>query len=126
MGDHFYQSSLPGGRYYSDIIPESLEQEGRYQFWRWNQQVNLNMDIVTYVAPNGCEAYDTVYILPVNPGSVEAACLNSASFDVNGGSPTGGIWQGPHIDAKDYLHPLPQDLLWSTILHQMAASDINE
>lgn len=106
MGDHIYQSSLPGGRYYSTIIPEWLQVEGRYNFWRWNNTNVLNTDIVTYVAPNGCEAYDTVYILPVNAGSTQAACLNSADFTVNGGTPVGGIWQGPHITTNGVFSPV--------------------
>jgi gliding motility-associated-like protein len=106
LGDHIYQSSLPGGRYYSTIIPESLQEAGRYQFWRWNNMINLNIDIVTYVAPNGCEAYDTVYVLPVNPGSIEAACLNGSDFMVNGGTPAGGLWQGPHITSSGIFSPV--------------------
>ncbi|HLF64796.1 MAG TPA: CUB domain-containing protein, partial [Saprospiraceae bacterium] len=106
LGDHFYQSSMPGGRYYSTIIPEWLQQEGRYQFWRWSTAAGLSIDIVTYVAPNGCEAYDTVYVLPVNPGSIEAACLNSGDFVVNGGNPPGGIWQGPNITTGGVFSPV--------------------
>jgi gliding motility-associated-like protein len=106
MGDHYYQSSLPGGLYTSAIIPMSLQAEGRYQFWRWNQTLVLNTDLVTYVAPNGCITHDTVYVLPVNAGSIEAACLNSADFTVNGGSPSGGIWQGPHINAAGVFSPV--------------------
>jgi len=106
MGDHFYQSSLPGGRYYSSIIPEWHQVEGRYQFWRWYQSNGLNTDIVTYVAPNGCEAYDTVYVLPVHAGSIEAACLNAPSFTVNGGMPLGGIWQGTNITTNGLYSPV--------------------
>ena len=106
MGDHFYQSSLPGGRYYSNIIPEWLQAEGRYQFWRHSWTGPVNVDIVTYVAPNGCEAYDTVVVLPVDPGSIEAACLNAPDFAVNGGNPAGGIWQGPHIAPNGVFSPV--------------------
>ena len=103
--DHFYQSSLPGGLYYSSIIPDWLRAEGRYQFWRWTWNAGLNTDVVTYVAPNGCEAYDTVYVLPVNAGSIEAACLNAPTFQVNGGTPVGGIWQGPNITPGGMFTP---------------------
>ncbi len=106
MGDHFYQSNLPGGNWYSTIIPDNLQQEGRYQYWRWNGEVNLNQDIVTYVAPNGCMAYDTVYIWPVYPGGIEAACLNSPDFMISGGTPTGGTWQGPHITPGGMFSPV--------------------
>lgn len=105
-GDHIYQSSLPGGRYYSTIIPESLQEAGRYQFFRWNTATDLSIDIVTYVAPNGCEAYDTVYVLPVNAGSIEAACVNSADFVVGGGTPVGGVWTGPHITSVGVFSPV--------------------
>lgn len=106
MGDHFYQSSLPGGLYYSSIIPDWLRAEGRYQFWRWTWNAGLNTDVVTYVAPNGCEAYDTVYVLPVNAGSIEAACVNAPAFQVNGGLPAGGIWQGPNISSGGVFTPV--------------------
>ncbi len=106
MGDHIYQSNIPGGEWHSMIIPASLQEEGRYQFWRWSQEANLNQDIVTYIAPNGCEAYDTVYVLPVNAGSIEAACLNSNGFMVNGGTPAGGAWQGPHITSGGLFSPV--------------------
>lgn len=105
-GDHFYQSTIPGGLYTSSIIPANLQMEGRYQFWRWGNMNNLNIDIVTYEAPNGCTAYDTVYVLPVNAGSIEAACLNSADFTVSGGTPTGGIWQGPYITTAGVFSPV--------------------
>ncbi|HZV45064.1 MAG TPA: CUB domain-containing protein, partial [Saprospiraceae bacterium] len=105
-GDHIYQSNLPGGMWYSTIIPDYLRAEGRYQFWRWTWELNLNRDIVTYVAPNGCVAYDTVYVYPVNAGSIEAACLNSGDFMVNGGNPTGGTWQGPNISSAGIFSPI--------------------
>ena len=106
MGDHIYQSNMPGGYYTSSVIPDHLQMEGRYQFWRWNNSNNLNIDIVTYEAPNGCLAHDTVYVLPVNAGSIEAACLNASDFTVGGGSPAGGIWQGPHITSGGVFSPV--------------------
>ena len=106
MGDHFYQSNMPGGLYTSSIIPMQLQMEGRYQFWRWGNTNNLNIDIVTYEAPNGCVAHDTVYVLPVNSGNIEAACLNAPDFTVGGGTPVGGIWQGPHITTNGVFSPV--------------------
>lgn len=106
MGDHFYQSSLPGGLYTSMIIPSWLEADGRYQFWRWQNETMLSMDVVTYTAPNGCVDYDTVMVLPVNPGSIEAACVGAPDFMVNGGSPSGGIWQGPHVALDGTFSPV--------------------
>ncbi len=106
MSDHFYQSSLPGGLYTSAIIPAWLEADGRYQFWRWQNMSNLSTDLVTYTAPNGCVAYDTVLVLPVNPGSIEAACVGAPDFMVNGGTPAGGIWQGPNITQNGTFSPI--------------------
>lgn len=105
QGDHFYTSSLPGGNYYSNIIPEWHHATGRYEFWRWTWTGNLNQDIVTYVAPNGCEAYDTLYVLPTNAGSLQASCLNGPDFMVNGGTPSGGVWSGPHITPDGMFSP---------------------
>ena len=104
-GDHWYMSSLPGGLYTSAIIPGNLQAEGRYQFWRWEDTQNLNTDIVTYEAPNGCVTYDTVLILPVYAGRIEAACLNGPDFMVTGGNPPGGEWQGPNISPSGVFSP---------------------
>jgi gliding motility-associated-like protein len=105
QGDHFYQSSIPGGNYYSNIIPENLQSVGRYQFWRWASGNNLHTDIVTYVAPNGCQTYDTVYVWPINVGNNDAACLNASPFTVTSGTPAGGVWSGPHINPNGLFTP---------------------
>ncbi len=111
-GDHFYTSSLPGGLYTSSIIPENLQAAGRYQFWRWSSSNVLNTDIVTYTAPNGCVTKDTVYILPVNAGSIEAACLNAPDFQVGGGTPVGGEWGGPNITPQGVFSTLQTGVFW--------------
>lgn len=105
IGDHYYTASLPGGGFYSTIIQDWQHESGQYQLWRWTWESSLNMDIVTYVAPNGCEAYDTLYIFPANAGSIEAVCLGSGTFAVNGGSPAGGEWSGPHVTADGNFSP---------------------
>ena len=104
--DHIYQVSLPGGEFYSRIIPDGHRTTGRYQFWRWSGQADIQEDIITYIAPNGCEVRDTVYIKPINAGSIQAACQNSSAFLVNGGSPSGGFWSGPHITAGGVFDPV--------------------
>lgn len=111
-GDHFYQASLPGGNWYSSIIPPEHNATGRYQFWRWNPTSTLNTDIVTYVAPNGCTAQDTVYVLPVTAGSIEAACLNAPDFQVGGGAPAGGSWAGPNITPTGVFSPVQAGTFW--------------
>lgn len=110
--DYFYTSNLPGGLYTSSIIPESLQAAGRYQFWRWSSTSMLNTDIVTYTAPNGCMTQDTVNILPVNAGSIEAACLNAPDFQVGGGTPVGGVWGGPHITPSGVFNPVQVGSFW--------------
>lgn len=104
-GDHFYNVTPGGGSFYSDVIPDNQRTTGRYQFWRWANEDPFNTDIVTYVGPNGCETRDTVYILPINAGSIQAACVGSDPFTVNGGSPGGGEWSGMHIDVAGEFNP---------------------
>lgn len=104
-GDHIYDVSVPGGEFYSQIIPNNQRTSGRYQFWRWNNQTNLNQDIVEYIDPHGCRTYDTLYILPINAGSIQAACEGSGTFTLNGGSPSGGQWEGPHVSPSGIFDP---------------------
>ena len=103
--DHFYDMTIGGGEFYSRIIPDWHRTTGRYQFWRWRNRDDLERDIITYIAPNGCEAYDTVYVYPVNAGSIQAACEGSAAFQMNGGSPDGGVWSGPHVTPDGTFDP---------------------
>lgn len=107
-GDHFYQTSIPGGEFFSRIIPDGERRSGRYQFWRWNNSNGLNEDIVLYRAPNGCEVRDSFFTLPINAGSIEAACLGSGSFMVNGGTPVGGSWSGSHISPTGMFDPVEE------------------
>ena len=105
-GDHWYNVTIPGGQFFSSGIPNNtLRDNGRYQFWRWSNSGGLRMDVVTYVAPNGCQTTDEFYTLPINAGSIQAACQGSAPFMVNGGTPTGGTWSGPHVDASGMFDP---------------------
>jgi gliding motility-associated-like protein len=105
-GDYFYNMSIPGGEFYSRIIPNDQRKSGRYQFWRWGNANGLQQDIVTYIAPNGCQVKDTLYTLPINAGSIQASCLGSAPFRVNGGTPTGGYWTGNHVSLDGMFDPV--------------------
>ena len=105
-GDHFYQVSLPGGEFFSrEIQNNTLRNNGRYQFWRYYDRADLSEDIVRYVAPNGCETFDTLYTNSVWAGSIQASCLGAAPFRVNGGNPAGGVWSGPHISTDGIFDP---------------------
>jgi hypothetical protein len=104
-GDHFYQVSPGGGEFWSQIIPDNQRTTGRYQFWRWSSGNPINTDIVTYIAPNGCVARDTVVVLQINLGSNRSVCLGSDPFFVGGGTPSGGQWSGPHITPDGMFNP---------------------
>lgn len=104
-GDYFYEVSKPGGSFYSSIIPNNQRTSGRYQFWRWSNANGLNQDVVTYIDPKGCEVRDTLYVYPINAGSIQAACLGSAAFQMNGGTPNGGYWEGPHVSPDGTFDP---------------------
>lgn len=104
-GDHFFQTSLPGGNFFSSIIPEHLQSVGRYQFWRWRNQDPINEDVIEYVAPNGCSAFDTVFVKHIRAGDRQAACLGADAFTVSGGFPDGGYWSGPHVDSSGLFTP---------------------
>ena len=104
-GDHIYQVSLLGGEFYSEIIPGGHRETGRYQFWRWGTADPMNMDIIEYIAPNGCSVNDTVFVQPISIGNREAACLNTDPFFVINPSPPGGYWTGPHIDSSGLFTP---------------------
>ncbi|MDX1685612.1 MAG: gliding motility-associated C-terminal domain-containing protein [Saprospiraceae bacterium] len=103
--DHFYEVTIPGGNYYSDVIPNWLRDAGRYQFWRWGNAPGLSRDIIEYHDPNGCVVRDTVYVYPINAGSIQAACAGSPAFNLNGGTPNGGYWEGPHVSPDGVFDP---------------------
>ena len=104
-GDHIYQVSLPGGQFFSEIIPGGHRETGRYQFWRWGTADPLNMDVIEYIAPNGCSVTDTVFVQHIRIGNREAACLDAEPFEVIEPFPLGGYWTGPHIDSSGLFTP---------------------
>ena len=103
--NHIFQVSNPGGEFYSRIIPDWHRTTGRYEFWRWWNRDPINEDIIEYYDPNGCVVRDTVYILPVSAGSIQAACQGGSTFQMNGGTPTGGTWEGPHVAPDGTFDP---------------------
>jgi len=103
--DWQYTTSLPGGTFSSRSIPPGQSKTGIYEFWRWRNGANLHQDIVTYVAPNGCQVMDTVYIFPIHAGTIEAACQGTDTFRLNGGTPRGGFWIGQHVDSSGLFNP---------------------
>lgn len=103
-GNHQYLTSLPGGSFYSQVIPDHHRQTGVYEFWRWAGGGVLRTDTVTYIAPNGCRVRDTLYILPINVGGTVAVCTGTADFQINA-TPTGGAWSGPHISPTGSFSP---------------------
>lgn len=105
LRDHIYQVTIPGGEYFSSIIPNNQRTTGRYQFWRWSNANGLNRDIVEYYDTNGCAVRDTLFIYPVNAGSIQASCQGGNAFQMNGGSPAGGHWEGSHVSMNGTFDP---------------------
>jgi gliding motility-associated-like protein len=113
-GNRTLQNSMPGGDYFSGSIPDHHRKSGVYEFWRWGNGTNMHIDTVTYIAPNGCRVRDTVHILPINAGSVQASCLNAPDFQMNGGTPAGGMWSGPHLSPAGIFNPVANGDFWAT------------
>jgi gliding motility-associated-like protein len=113
-GNRTLLTNMPGGNYYSGSIPDHHRQTGVYEFWRWSNGAVMRVDTVTYVAPNGCRVRDTVHILPINQGSVQASCLNAPDFQMNGGTPAGGFWSGPHLSPDGTFSPVENGAFWAT------------
>jgi len=59
---------------------------------------------VTYQVGNCFATYQFTTVL-ASAGSDDAACLNGPTFTVSGGSPGGGVWSGPHVDAFGVFTP---------------------
>lgn len=108
------QTNMPGGEFYSGLIPDHHRTSGVYEFWRWSSGNNLRVDTVTYIAPNGCRVRDTVHIWPINAGSIQASCLNAPPFQMNGGTPAGGAWSGPHLSPDGIFNPVENGAFWAT------------
>jgi len=98
-GDHIYQVTPTGGEFYSSTIPDAHRTTGRYQFWRLAGQNQLTMDVIRYVAPNGCIVRDTVWVWPISAGNPQSACVDADPFNLVGGHPAGGQWSGMHVNA---------------------------
>ncbi len=105
-GDHWYDVDIGGGEFYGNRIPGGNRTNGRYQFWRWDQETDLNQEIVTYIAPNGCETQDSFWVWPVRAWPPQAVCLGTAPFQVSSGTPVGGFWGGsPKITPQGIFTP---------------------
>ncbi|MBK9271271.1 MAG: gliding motility-associated C-terminal domain-containing protein [Saprospiraceae bacterium] len=100
-----YSTSITGGTFASSSIPPAQSRSGIYEFWRWSAGSGVHRDVVSYTAPNGCIVLDTVFIYPVYAGPTEAACQGSLSFQLNGGTPSGGFWSGPFVDSAGRFDP---------------------
>ncbi len=101
-----YQVSIPGGDFYSLIIPSQQRKSGIYEFWRLTGNDSLRTDTVTYIDPNGCRTKDTIYILPVSAGTAQSVCQGSPDFQLNGAAPSKGFWIGMHCDSSGIFNPI--------------------
>ncbi len=104
--DWIFQTSIPGGDFFSGSIPNQHRKTGRYEFWRWGNSPGLKVDTVTYITPAGCRVRDTVYILPISAGSEQVVCEGASSFALTGGNPSGGVWTGPFTSADGIFNPV--------------------
>lgn len=101
-----YKVNIPGGDFYSLVIPNQQRKSGIYEFWRLPGNDSLRTDTVTYVDPNGCIVRDTIYIIPVSAGQPQSACQYSGSFQLKGASPTRGFWSGKNTDSMGIFNPI--------------------
>ena len=113
-GNRTLTTNMPGGDYYSGSIPDHHRKTGVYEFWRWSGGNVMRVDTVTYIAPNGCRVRDTIHILPISAGSVLASCLYAPEFQMNGGTPAGGFWSGPHLTPTGIFNPVQNGDFWAT------------
>ena len=93
-GHHYFDVDIPGGLYNARYMDNTDDE--RYNFRRYNNANGIQFDIITYTDENGCVATDSVYILPVNAGPDQAACLEENELVLVGNNPDNGIWQGPN------------------------------
>ncbi|MEL6867246.1 MAG: gliding motility-associated C-terminal domain-containing protein, partial [Bacteroidota bacterium] len=64
-------------------------------------------DTITYTDPiNGCTDQLIANLLPLDPGTEDAACPGTAPFLVSGGLPDSGSWSGPHIQPDGWFDPV--------------------
>ena len=106
LADWRYQLSIPGGDFYSSVIPPNQRKSGVYEFWRLSAGDTLRSDTVTYIDPNGCRVRDTFQVIPVSAGGTQSVCHLSPVFQLTGGSPAGGYWTGPYTDSLGNFNPL--------------------
>lgn len=101
-----YRVDVPGGDFFSLVIPNQQRKSGIYEFWRLTGNDSLRTDTVTYVDPNGCRVRDTIYILPVSAGQSQSVCQGSGSFQLTGAAPANGFWKGQHTDSLGIFNPV--------------------
>ncbi|NOT36700.1 MAG: T9SS type B sorting domain-containing protein [Saprospiraceae bacterium] len=101
-----YRVTIPGGDFYSLIIPNQQRKSGIYEFWRLLGNDSLRTDTVLYIDPNGCRVRDTIYILPVSAGQPQSVCQLSGSFQLTGAFPTKGFWSGKQTDSSGIFNPI--------------------
>ncbi len=91
----------PGGEWSGLGIEEAATLSG----WYDPSLVGQDRDTVTYTDTDGCSSQIIVSITPLDVGTDDAACPNTAAFFVSGGLPAGGTWSGPHIQADGLFDP---------------------
>ncbi len=101
-----YRVSIPGGDFFSLVIPNQQRKSGIYEFWRLTGGDSLRSDTVIYIDPNGCRVMDTIYILPVSAGAPQSVCQGSSKFQLTGASPSKGYWSGMHTDSFGLFNPI--------------------
>ncbi len=101
-----YKVSVPGGDFFSLVIPGNQRKSGIYEFWRLTGNGSLLTDTVTYIDPNGCRVRDTIYVRPVSAGPAQAVCQGTSPFQLTGSSPANGFWLGPYCDSSGLFNPI--------------------
>ena len=95
-GNHDFVVDLNGGFWNSQIM-NNQENDNRYRTWRWSWSDGIQEDFISYQAPNGCFAYDTVYVIPIYAGQDQAVCVQQDELLMTGFNPDDGVWNGPNV-----------------------------
>jgi gliding motility-associated-like protein len=96
-------ASPPGGWWTGNGITDTLA--GTFT----GDSAQMGLNILSYYLPVtgnwGCSTTTSVNILPINAGYAQAACPGSSVFQLQGYTPSNGIWSGPNVTPSGTFDP---------------------